>query len=98
MAIRVLVKLPAIIADLGIGVLLFAIAKRFTRATVAFGVAALYVLNPAVIFISAKWGQVDAVAGFFVLLSAYLLLKSDDADVETPSWRIPLRGYCLRTR
>ncbi len=76
--IRDLVKLPAILADLGIGAVLYAIAKRFANAKVALFTAALYVLNPAAIFISAYWGQVDSVAGFFVLLAAYLLLKSYD--------------------
>ncbi|HVA28410.1 MAG TPA: glycosyltransferase family 39 protein, partial [Candidatus Baltobacteraceae bacterium] len=93
--IRAFVKLPAILADLGIGILLFAIAKRFTGAAVALGTAALYVLNPATIFISAFWGQVDSVAGFFVLLAAYLLLKSDDIPGERLSWHIPVAWIAL---
>ncbi len=93
--IRALVKLPAILADLGIGVLLYAIAKRFAGNAVALGTAALYVLNPASIFISAKWGQVDAVAGIFALLAAYFLLKSDDAPDEGFSWYVPLAWITL---
>jgi len=93
--IRDLVKLPAILADLGIGVLLYAIAKRFASTTVALLTAALYVLNPAAIFISAKWGQVDSVAGFFVLLAAYYLLKSDDEQGDGISWYIPAAWVSL---
>lgn len=76
-----LVKLPAIIADLGIGALLYALARRFTSQVVALGVAALYVLNPAVIFVSALWGQVDSVAAFFALFAIYALLRSDDVTL-----------------
>ncbi len=89
--IRILVKTPAILADLGIGIVLYAIARRFADERVALLTAALYVLNPAVIFISAYWGQVDSVAGFFALLAAYFLLR--DAPSRTP-W-IPLAWISL---
>ena len=44
--LRVLVKVPAILADLGIGVLLYGIVKRFASTGYALGAAALYLLNP----------------------------------------------------
>ena len=89
--IRMLVKVPAILADLGVGVLLYAIARRFASINVALGTAALYILNPATIFISAKWGQVDSVAGGLALLAIYLLLKSDDSNGggRRLTWQIP---------
>lgn len=86
--LKLLVKMPAVLADLGVGVLLFAIARRFASTTVAFGVAALYVLNPATIFISAYWGQVDSIAGGLALLAVYLLLRSDDEPAGRFSWTI----------
>ena len=58
-----LVKLPAILADLGVGALLYAVVRRFAGAGLGFGAAALYLLNPATIYISALWGQVDSISG-----------------------------------
>ena len=73
-----LVKLPAIFADLGVGALLYAVVRRFAAPAVALGAAALYIFNPAVIFVSALWGQVDSVSAGFALLAIYCLLRSDD--------------------
>ncbi|MBV8148181.1 MAG: hypothetical protein JO092_03730, partial [Candidatus Eremiobacteraeota bacterium] len=75
---KALVKLPAIAADLGIGALIYAIVRRFANAGVALTAAAFYLLNPATIYISGLWGQVDSVAGGFALLALYCLLRSDD--------------------
>ncbi len=77
-ALYALVKLPAILADLGVGALLYAIARRFAGTGIALGVAALYLLNPATIYISASWGQVDSIAGGLALLAVYALLRSED--------------------
>ena len=75
-----LVKLPAILADLGVGALLYAIVRRFASAGLALGAAALYLLNPATIYISALWGQVDSISGGLALLAIYALLRSDRLD------------------
>ncbi|MBV8489616.1 MAG: hypothetical protein JO199_03725, partial [Candidatus Eremiobacteraeota bacterium] len=75
---KTLVKMPAILADLGIGALLYGIARRFASRGLALGTAALYVLNPAIVFDSAWWGQIDSVAGLFALLAIYCLLRGDD--------------------
>jgi dolichyl-phosphate-mannose--protein O-mannosyl transferase len=79
---KALVKLPAIVADLCIGALLYALARRFASSGLALVVAALYLFNPATIYISGLWGQVDSVAGGFALLALYCMLRSDD-DVAT---------------
>jgi Gpi18-like mannosyltransferase len=81
--LRDLVKLPAILADLGVGALLYAIVRRFAGAGLALGAAALYLLNPATIYISALWGQVDSISGGLALLAIYALLRSDDVDNKT---------------
>jgi dolichyl-phosphate-mannose--protein O-mannosyl transferase len=93
--LRWFVKVPAILADLGIGVLLYAIAKRFASTSVALFTAAVYVLNPAVIFVSASYGQVDSVAAIFVLLAAYWLLESDDRTGDGLDWHIPAAWIAL---
>lgn len=81
--LRLLVKLPAILADIGVGVLLFAIARRFASFGLALGVAALYLFNPATIYISASWGQVDSIAGGLALLAIYALLRSEDVAADS---------------
>lgn len=87
LALRVMVKIPAIVADLLVGVVLFKLVRRFADERWALGAAALYVLNPAVILISAMWGQVDAIAGGIALLTLYALLRSDD-ETERAPWII----------
>ncbi|MDQ2992487.1 MAG: phospholipid carrier-dependent glycosyltransferase, partial [Candidatus Eremiobacteraeota bacterium] len=96
--LRVLVKAPAVVADLLVGVLLFKLVRRFADERWALGASVLYVLNPVVILISAMWGQVDAIAGGMALLTLYLLLRSDD-ETERAPWFIGgawvLFGYSL---
>ncbi|HEX4013259.1 MAG TPA: phospholipid carrier-dependent glycosyltransferase [Candidatus Cybelea sp.] len=75
---RMLVKLPAIFADLWVGLMLYAIVRRFASTGIALGAAALYLFNPATIYISASWGQVDSISGGLALLAVYLLLRSQD--------------------
>ncbi len=76
--LRAMVKLPAIFADLGVGALLYVIVRRFASAAVALGTAALYLLNPAVVCISAIWGQVDSISGGLALFAIYALLRAGD--------------------
>lgn len=83
--LRDLVKLPAILADLGVGALIYAIVARFASPRLALGAAALYLLNPATIYISALWGQVDSISGGLALFAIFALLCSDD-DPARP-WR-----------
>ena len=63
--LKLLVELPGIVADLCVGLLSYAIVRRFAPSTWALGAAALYLLNPAVIYNSAALGQVDSVAAGF---------------------------------
>ena len=76
--LKYLVKVPAVVMDLVDGALLYAIVRRFASERWALGVAALFILNPAIIFISAAWGQVDSISSGLALLGVYLLLRSDD--------------------
>lgn len=83
-----LVKMPAIIADLVVGWLIYAIGSRFASRAIALGAAALYIFNPVTILISAVWGQIDSVAALFALLAVYFILKSDDTEQKRISWWI----------
>lgn len=74
-----LLKLPAILADLGLAWIAGTFAARLApaslreRVPVRAMVAAAVLFNPAVIALSAVWGQVDAVPAMFVLWSLLLL-------------------------
>ncbi len=84
-ALRMLVKLPAILADLGVGLLLYALVRRFAGVGSALAAAALYLLNPAIIYISASWGQVDSISGGLALLAVYGLLRAPSTPLAAGS-------------
>lgn len=63
-----LLKLPAILADFGIALVIY----KWTRKSWA---ALLWLFNPVVWYNSAVWGQTDAIVNFFVLLSFYFLQR-----------------------
>ncbi|MBV9271132.1 MAG: glycosyltransferase family 39 protein [Candidatus Eremiobacteraeota bacterium] len=92
--LRATVKMPAILFDLVDGYIIFLVVRRFFSETWALLCAALFVLNPAVIFISAAWGQVDSISGGLALLAIYLLLRSDD-ETGSFSWDIVLAWIAL---
>ena len=76
-ALKIAVKLPAIIMDLVDALLIYAIVRRFASVAWAFGAAAFFAFNPAMIFISAYWGQVDSVAAGLTLGSLLLILDAE---------------------
>ncbi len=86
--LKYLVKLPAVLVDLADGALLFAIVRRFANERWALIAAAAFVFNPAIIFISASWGQVDSISSGLALLGVFLLLRSDDYDDRGASYNI----------
>jgi len=70
-----MLQLPAIIADLGIALLIYRIVKKHSSEKIAKAGALLFLINPAVWFNSSVWGQYDAVINFFGLLSFYSLYR-----------------------
>jgi len=80
-----LVKIPGILSDIGVGWLLFVIARRWgselvdrTRfrvdpATLGLVAATIYLFNPGVVFDSAVWGQIDSVGTLVLLATIYAL-------------------------
>jgi Gpi18-like mannosyltransferase len=93
--LRMLVKLPAVFADLGVGVLLYALVRRFAGRKWALGAAALYLFNPATIYISASWGQVDSISGGLALLAIYLLASDDNPSTARIAGAWLAFGYSL---
>lgn len=69
------VKLPMLISDTIIAILLYKLTSRHYGTTVGIRAATFFYLNPAVIWISAAWGQYDSIPTLFTILSLYLLLN-----------------------
>jgi Gpi18-like mannosyltransferase len=56
---------------------------------------ALFVFNPAVIFISAYWGQVDSVAAGVTLASLLFIVNADRASRSVLAWYVVLAWLAL---
>lgn len=69
----VLLKLPAILADILTIWIIYRFAQRHLHGTTAVTLAALFAFNPAVLLDSAVWGQVDSILTIFILLGVILL-------------------------
>lgn len=71
----VLLKLPAILCDLGCGLLLYReVARRLSQFR-ALLFAAAYLFNPALLLNSSVWGQVDSVYTLLLTVMCLSLLK-----------------------
>ena len=71
------IKMPAILADIGLVYLTYLIARRNWPANVALISAAIIAgLNPDIPFLSAYWGQADSVATLFLVAALYLALTN----------------------
>ncbi len=79
-----LIKLPSILADLGIGLIIYRLVGNLgggkKKALIGAG---LYLLNPISIFISSIWGQTDSLVAFFGLL-AFVFLYYKKAHLSIP--------------
>ncbi len=71
-----LLKLPAIVADVGIAALLYVAGRRWFSERTGLLAAALYLFVPVTWYDSAIWGQVDAV-GALAILAAIVALGED---------------------
>jgi len=69
-----LLKLPAILADLGIAAVAYALAARWRGDRAGLVAAALFLFLPVSWYDSALWGQVDAVGTLVVMLALLFLV------------------------
>ena len=76
--LRTLVKLPAIAMDLVNAAVIYAIVRRYASQIVALVAAGALALNPAAIYASSYWGQVDSVSWGLVLIALWCLLRAGD--------------------
>ncbi|MEM1518186.1 MAG: glycosyltransferase 87 family protein [Nitrososphaerota archaeon] len=75
----VLIKLPIIISDIIIGLLLYKLGKKYDLdEKTCIVLAASFILNPLVVFISSVWGMFDSIATLFVMLSILLLSRRQE--------------------
>lgn len=80
--LNALIKLPAILADLATAVLLVTTVAARKTAVWRLLVAALYLLNPAVWYVSIYWGQTDSIYVFFLVAALLLLARG----AVVPAW------------
>jgi hypothetical protein len=70
-----LLKLPAILADVGVALLLYRLAGRWRGPRAGLLAAGLYLFVPVTWYDSALWGQVDAVAALVMVAALVLLVE-----------------------
>ena len=74
-ATELMIKLPAIIADIAAIVLIYHyVSEQFNRKT-ALWLAAMYAFNPLVYVTGAAWGQVDSIPTALIMLVILLIYK-----------------------
>jgi hypothetical protein len=72
-----LLKLVPTLADAGVGLMLFLLVRRFAGTSAALLAAAVFLLNPASVFLTAIWGQWDSVSFLVVLIALWALVHGD---------------------
>lgn len=65
-------KIPAMLADVGIGYLIYRIVNKVKDEKWALISSSAFLFNPAILANSTLWGQVDSLTAFFSLLSIYI--------------------------
>jgi|GEM_PF-1070933 len=74
-ASELVIKFPAIAANILSGVFIYKIAAKRLTNKHALVCAFLYMFNPAIVFVSAMWGQIDAIYALLCIISVYFLIE-----------------------
>jgi dolichyl-phosphate-mannose-protein mannosyltransferase len=82
-----LLKLVPALADVGIGAMLYLLGRRFGGPRAGLLAAALFLFNPASLFLTSIWGQWDSVSALVVLIALWLLLRGQF------EWSLPVLTY-----
>lgn len=72
-----LVKLPSILADLGIAYIIYSYMKRKKKETLGLKLSAVWLFNPVTWYNSSIWGQTDAIVNFLGLAAVFFLLRKN---------------------
>jgi len=83
-----LLKLPASIADIATGFIIYLLIKKVLGENQAILGYLMYVLNPALIFNSSIWGQYDGVSTFFLLLATYVMFIRKNPEIAAAIFTI----------
>lgn len=70
-----LFRLPSILCDLGLAVLIYKIAKKNFTKLGAVLLSVVYLMNPATLLDSGMWGQTDAIWALFAALMCWFLYE-----------------------
>ncbi len=73
----ILLKLPSIFADLGIGYLIYFAFKSRKKEKMGLILATIWLFNPITMYNSSVWGQTDPIVNLFGLVSILALLRKD---------------------
>lgn len=72
-----LVKLPSILADLGIAYLIYSYFKNKKMIRQSYLIPSLWLFNPVTLYNSSIWGQTDSLVNLLGLLSVIFLLRKN---------------------
>jgi dolichyl-phosphate-mannose-protein mannosyltransferase len=75
--LRAAIKLPNVLFDCIGGIVIYAIARRYTKHYNALFASALFVFNPAIIFDSSVWGMNDTITATITLIAAWCILRGN---------------------
>ena len=70
-----IIKLPSILAEIGLALLAYHVGKRRLDHTFGLLCAAFLLFNPAMFFDSSVWGQIEAVLTLFIALALWFLVR-----------------------
>lgn len=71
-----LLKTPAIIADLIIGIIIYEEVQKYASRKIALLALSATIFNPVIIFNSSIWGQIDSILTVFMLVAVMALKKN----------------------
>jgi len=89
---RLLLRFPAVLSDLLIGVFAYAVARRRLNHRLAAMALAAFVFNPAIIFDSAYYGQLDAVHSLLLVAAVVIIGEG------FPGWGWLVMGIAMLTK
>ncbi|MBP5281824.1 MAG: phospholipid carrier-dependent glycosyltransferase [Lachnospiraceae bacterium] len=73
----ILLKSPAILADLGIGYIIYKVGTKRIGLVHGICLSALYLFQPVVLMNSCLWGQIDSVFTLFLLMTCLFLERQN---------------------
>lgn len=88
-------KLPIIVGDVAISILLFVLLESEMDGDVAFKVFRFYMLCPFLIVVGAVWGMFDVLVTFFAVLSVQLVFKKSGWSALSLGFASSLKPYTI---